>query len=192
MNDVETFRESVREHRLFACWLLSMYGMRRSEVLGLRWSAVDLDTGMLSVRRGRVAVGGETVEDDPKSARGERVLPMPSDVVEALKILRTAQKREAMALGVSWSDDRLVAVREDGTPLRPESYTDEFQRLRTRAGLDRITLHGLRHTAGSLLALKHPLHIVAAWLGHHPKVLASTYTHAQTDDLRAVGTSLFG
>ena len=67
--EVQTFRDAARDHRLFACWLLSCYGMRRSEVLGLRWNAVDLDTGMLSVRRGRVAVGGETVEGAPKSKR---------------------------------------------------------------------------------------------------------------------------
>ena len=65
--EVQAFRESVREHRLYACWLLSCYGLRRSEVLGLRWNAVDLDTGTLSVRRGRVAVGGEVSEGAPKS-----------------------------------------------------------------------------------------------------------------------------
>lgn len=75
--EVEQFRESVRGHRLYACWLLSCYGLRRSEVLGLRWSAVDLDTGTLSVRRGRVAVGGEAVEGAPKSRRSRRDLPLP-------------------------------------------------------------------------------------------------------------------
>ncbi|WP_396904517.1 site-specific integrase [Mycolicibacterium phlei] len=83
--EVQAFRESVREHRLFACWLLSMYGMRRSEVLGLRWSAVDLDTGTLSVRRGRVAVGSEAVEGPPKSKRSRRDLPLPADVSDALR-----------------------------------------------------------------------------------------------------------
>ncbi|BBY67772.1 tyrosine-type recombinase/integrase [Mycolicibacterium helvum] len=191
--EVVRFRESVADHRLYACWLLSCYGMRRSEVLGLRWSAVDLDTGTLSVRRGRVAVGNEAVEGGPKSRRSRRDLPLPADVTEALRALRTAQKREAMAVGVAWSDDRLVAVREDGEPLRPESYSDEFQRLRSRAGLRRIKLHGLRHTAGSLMLDQgQPPHIVAAWLGHDPAVLLSIYAHAKPDELRAVGASLFG
>ncbi len=160
--EVGQFRESVRDHRLFACWLLSCYGLRRSEVLGLRWSAVDLDTGTLSVRRGRVAVGGEAVEGAPKSRRSRRDLPLPADVTEALRALRQRQRAEALALGVGWSDDRLVAVHEDGTPLRPESYTDEFQRLRARAGLRRIKLHGLRNTSVSLMLDQgHPPHIVA-------------------------------
>lgn len=193
LSEVGQFRESVREHRLFACWLLSCYGLRRSEVLGLRWSAVDLDTGTLAVRRGRVAVGGESVEGKPKSPRSRRDLPLPGDVIEALRALRQRQRTEALALGVGWSDDRLVAVHEDGTPLRPESYTDEFQRLRTRAGLRRIKLHGLRNTSVSLMLDQgHPPHIVAAWHGHDPAVALSIYADVKADELRAAGASLFG
>ena len=58
-------------------------------------------------------------------------------------MLKTRQKQEALALGVTWSDDRLIAVHEDGTPVRLEHYSDMFQRLRARAGLRRIKLHGL-------------------------------------------------
>lgn len=191
--EVGQFRESVRDHRLFACWLLSCYGLRRSEVLGLRWSAVDLDTGTLSVRRGRVAVGGESVEGKPKSPRSRRDLPLPGDVIEALRALRQRQRTEALALGVGWSDDPLVAVHEDGAPLRPESYTDEFQRLRSRAGLRRIKLHGLRNTSVSLMLDQgHPPHIVAGWHGHDPAVALSIYSDVKADELRAVGASLFG
>ncbi|WP_078313162.1 MULTISPECIES: tyrosine-type recombinase/integrase [unclassified Mycobacterium] len=191
--EVGQFREAVSDHRLYACWLLSCYGLRRSEVLGLRWSVIDLDTGTLLVRRSRVAVGSEAEEGAPKSKRSRRDLPLPADVTEALRSLKTAQKREAIALGVPWSDDRLVAVREDGEPLRPESYTDEFQRLRMRAGLRRIKLHGLRNTSVSLMLDQgHPPHIVAAWHGHDPAVALSIYADVKADELRAVGASLFG
>jgi integrase len=191
--EVGQFRESVRDHRLFACRLLSCHGLRRSEVLGLRWSAVDLDTGTLSVRRGRVAVGGEVSEGAPKSRRSRRDLPLMADVVAALRALRQRQRAEALALGVGWSDDRLVAVHEDGTPLRPEAYTDELQRLRARAGLRRIKLHGLRKTSVSLMLDQvHPPHIVAAWHGHDPAVALSIYSDVKADELRAVGASLFG
>jgi integrase len=191
--EVLRFRESVRGHRLYFCWLLSAYGMRRSEVLGLRWSAVDLGTGTLLVRRGRVAVGADVSEGAPKSRRSRRDLPLPADVVAALRALRQRQRAEALALGVGWSEDRLVAVREDGEPLRPESYTDEFQRLRARAGLRRIRLHGLRNTSVSLMLDQgHPPHIVAAWHGHDPAVALSIYADVKADELRAVGASLFG
>lgn len=203
--EAEQFRAAVVDDRLYACWLLSCYGLRRSEVVGLRWNAVNLDTGMLSVRRGRVAVGGEAVEGDPKSKRSRRNLPLPDDVVAALRALKTAQKREALELrrGGSddrlvelqrgWSDDRLVAVHEDGTPVRPEWYSDAFQRLRVLAGLRHITLHELRHTSVSLMFDRGIApHVVAAWHGHSPEVALRIYTHVKAAELHAAGSALFG
>ncbi|ATL71367.1 recombinase [Nocardia terpenica] len=189
--EMETFRASVRAERLYACWLLSSYGMRRSEILGLRWTRIENDT--LLVRRGRVAIGKDSEENLPKSRRSRRDLPLPADVAAALRRLKTVQKAECLALGESWSDDRLIAVDEDGSPVRPERYSDEFQRLRERAGLRRITLKGLRNTSVSLmLARRIPVHVVAAWHGHDPAVSLSIYSDAQPDDLRAAGAAVFG
>ena len=189
--EVEQFRASVRDDRLFACWLLSCYGLRRSEILGIRWSALEGDT--LSIRRSRVAVGKDSVEGMPKSRRSLRDLPLPAEVAVALHDLKTLQHGEARMFGDRWTDDRLVAVREDGTPIRPEWYSDEFQRLRQRAGLRRIHLKGLRNTSVSLmLAGGLPVHVVAAWHGHDPAVSLSIYSDAQREDLRAAGAALFG
>lgn len=189
--EVAAFRESVTEHRLAACWLLSCYGLRRSEVLGLRWEDIDGDT--VRIRRGRVALGAESVDGLPKSRRSRRDLPMPAELAGALRILKTAQQREALALGVGWSDDRHIAVHEDGEPLRPEWYSDEFHRLRERAGLRRIKLHGLRNSSVSaMLSSGIPVHVVAAWHGHDPAMSLSIYSAAQPDDLRVAGASLFG
>ena len=129
----------------------------------------------------------------PKSRRSSRDLPPPPELAEALRALKMRQKTEALALGVAWSDDRLIAVHEDGTPVRHEWYSDEFQRLRERAGLRRIHLKGLRNTSVSLmLDQRHPVHIVAAWHGHDPTVSLSIYADAKADELRAAGASLFG
>ena len=99
---------------------------------------------------------------------------------------------ECRMLGIPWTDDRLIAVHEDGTPVRPEWYSDEFQRLRTRAGLRRIPLKHLRNTSVSLmLALHIPPHIVAAWHGHDPAVSLGVYSDTQPEDLRAAGAALF-
>jgi site-specific recombinase XerD len=189
--EVEHFRASVREDRLFACWLLSCYGLRRSEVLGIRWLALEGDT--LSIRRSRVAVGKDSVEGMPKSRRSLRDLPLPAELAAALQDLKARQQDEARAFGSRWSDDRLVAVREDGSPIRHEWYSDEFQRMRERAGLRRIHLKGLRNTSVSLmLAGGLPVHVVAAWHGHDPAVSLSIYSDAQREDLRAAGAALFG
>ncbi len=77
--------------------------------------------------------------------------------------------------------------------MRHDLYTNEFQRLRQRAGLRRICMKGLRNTSVSLmLASGIPVHGVAAWHGHDPAVSLSIYSDAQADDLRAAGEALFG
>ncbi|WP_421845370.1 hypothetical protein [Mycobacterium sp.] len=118
---------------------------------------------------------------------------LPAELVTALQELKARQQDEARAFGSGWSDERLVAVRENGSPIRHEWYSDQFQRLRLRAGLRRIQLKGLRNTSVSLmLAGGLPVHIVAAWHGHDPSVSLSIYSDAQHEDLRAAGAALFG
>jgi integrase len=154
-----------------------------------RWSGAHVDE---KVRRGRVAIGAETEENLPKSRRSRRDLPPPTELAAALRRLKAVQKAECLALGIPWTDDRLIAVHEDGTPVRPEWYSDEFQRLRERAGLRRITLKGLRKTSVSLMpASGIPVHVVAAWHGHDPAVSLSIYSEALPDDLRVAGASVF-
>ncbi|MGY2027633.1 tyrosine-type recombinase/integrase [Nocardia gipuzkoensis] len=185
------FRAHVREHRLYALFLLSLCGLRRSEVMGLRWSRIEGST--LHIRRGRVAVGADVLEDDPKSYRSRRSLPLPADVVTALRSLKITQKAEALALGESWTDERLIAVYEDAEPIRPEWFTDEFQRQAKAAGVPVIRLHDARHTAATILLDSGATPSAAAkWLGHDPAVLLKVYGHVYPEALEAAGAALFG
>lgn len=185
------FRDHVRTQRLHALFLLSLCGLRRSEIMGLRWTRIDGAT--LTVARGRVAVGKDTEEGDPKSRRSRRALPLPADVVTVLNRLKLTQKAEALALGVAWSDDRLVAVHEDGSAIRPEWYTDEFQRQAKAAGLPVIRLHDARHTAATiLLDSGASVSAAAKWLGHDPAILLRVYGHVYDEALESAGAALFG
>ncbi|MFI8976502.1 tyrosine-type recombinase/integrase [Nocardia asteroides] len=190
-DQVAVFREHVRKHRLYALFLLSLCGLRRSEIMGLRWFRID--GGTLAVARGRVAVGKDTDEGDPKSRRSRRSLSLPADVVEALRVLKLTEKAEALAVGVPWSDDRFVAVEEDGSLIRPEWYSDEFQRQAKAAGVPVIRLHDARHTAATVL-LDSGVSVSAAakWLGHDPAVLLRRYAHVYPEALEAAGAALFG
>ncbi|MEV6660634.1 tyrosine-type recombinase/integrase [Nocardia fluminea] len=187
---VAVFRAHIREHRLYALFLLALCGLRRSEVAGLRWSRIV--DGKLTVHRGRVAVGKDVEEDDPKSRRSKRTLPLPPDVASALHRLKLTQKAETLAVGASWSDERLVTVSEDGTPIRPEWFTDEFQRLAKAAGVPVIRLHDARHTAATIL-LDSGVSVAAAakWLGHDPAVLLRRYAHPYDEAMEAAGAALF-
>lgn len=189
--EVQRFRQAAASHRLYAAWLMSTYGMRRSEVLGMRWSRVSPDK--VKVRRGRVAVGTTTEENGPKSKRSKRDIPPPPELVDALRVLKVVQMAECDLLGIEWSDDRLIVVDEVGNPLRPERYTDEFQRISRAAGLRRIQLKHLRNSSVSLMhALNIPVHSAAGWHGHDPVMSLSVYPVVHGDDLAAAGNAAFG
>jgi len=154
-------------HRLWACYLLSAYGLRRSEVCGLRWSDVDIETGTLSIEQGFVEVDGQThVVGAPKSERSRRTLPLPEEVATALHDLRAQQRRESLAHGIGWSDARHVCSDEDGTTVLPRTYSRQFAAMVKDAGLRPIILRNLRHTSVSVMLHDGvPPSTVAAWHG---------------------------
>ncbi|MGH3564292.1 MAG: tyrosine-type recombinase/integrase [Mycobacterium sp.] len=191
---VERFRDHVRSDRLYACWLLTLAGWRRSEVLGLAWSAVDFDAGTVSVAQGRVIVrGAGTATGAPKSERSRRTLPMPADVMAALRTLNAQQKRERVALGPAWIDTGLIAINEDGSPIRPETYSKAFRRHCAAAGVPAIRLHDTRHTAATrMLDSGTTVSAAARWLGHDPAMTLRVYGHVYEDALAAAGDVLLG
>ncbi|WP_267293250.1 site-specific integrase [Mycobacterium hackensackense] len=186
------FRDHVRDDRLAACWLLTLAGLRRSEILGLRWSDVDFDAGTVTVAQGRVVVPGVgTITGDPKSKRSRRALPMPADILAALRTFKAQQASERLAFGNSYRDSGLVAVNEDGSPIRPETYSSEFARRSKIAGVPAIRLHDVRHTAATMLLDSGTTAIATAkWLGHDPAITLRVYGHVYDDALAAAGDAL--
>ena len=177
-----------------ACWRLSLYGLRRAEVCGLRWSDIDMAARTLTVSSTRVVVyapgEGQVIDvKDPKSRRGARTLPLDDDLVTALKAMKARQAAERLAAGGAYQPAGLLAVNEIGQAVRPEWYSDEYHRLRQECRLPRITLHDARHTANSVMAdAGVPDHIRPAWCGHAVAVNRDVYTHAT--DLSAARDAL--
>jgi integrase len=195
--EVRRFLRVATKDRLHAAWRLSLYGLRRGEVLGLRWSDVDLRAKTLTVSQARVLVDYKVRIEPPKSRNGKRTLPLDDELVSALTELRKRQARESATAGhayhaglddLDWYTvgDEYVVTDELGIPLHPEAYSDEFTRLLKRAGLPKIRLHDSRHTTLSLMEKAGvPISIVSKWAGHYDAAFTMrTYVHASDDDLK--------
>jgi integrase len=183
-DEARRFLKVANEDRMAAAWRLSMLGVRRGEVIALRWDDVNLASGTISIGRSRVLVGGKVIEKSPKSERGYRVLPLDAALTTALRALRKRQAAERLEAGPAYEPSGYVVVDELGAPVHPERFTDEFHRLAALAGCPRIRLHDGRHTTNSLMAAAGiPDHIRAAWCGHTVAVNVATYTHARPEDL---------
>ncbi|WP_158167419.1 site-specific integrase [Mycolicibacterium smegmatis] len=164
---------------------LALHGLRRAELAGMRWSAVDLDaeTPTISVRATRVSTAAGIVEQsDAKTISSRRTLPIPPHLLPILRRVHTEQAETRRRLGERWEGgaDGYVFCHDLGKPLSPRTLNAWWNQSLRDAGLPHRRLHASRHTAASLLALRGaPVPMIAAWLGHADGgVLAMrTYVH---------------
>lgn len=169
---VRRFLESVRGHRLEALFIVAIVtGLRQGELLGLRWSDLDLRAGTLTVRHALQRVDGKLQLVETKTARSRRTIPLPELALEALRQLRTAQ--DGSIVGTH------LFTTPSGGPLYGTAAWRAFMDAAELAGLPRIRFHSLRHTAASLLLAQgtHP-RVVMEMLGHSTIALTmNTYSH---------------
>lgn len=164
--------------------LAAATGMRRGELLALRWSDVDLDTKVVRVERSVTQLGGPRQYTTPKNHE-RRTVSIDDRTAGVLKALRVDQARARLAWGAGWAGgEGLVFGWENGAPIAPDHVTKDF--VRSQAGLDlpRLKLHELRHTHATLLLRAGvPVHIVAKRLGHKdPSVTLNVYADVIPDD----------
>lgn len=159
--------------------LALLTGMRQGELLGLPWTAVDLDTPALTVRQSMARAWDGSFElAEPKTSRSRRTLHLPAAAVGSLLQQKAQQDRERDAVGDDWQDiDGLVFTDSVGRPLKNWNVSSDFRALLKRHGFKRIPFHGLRHSAATaLLASGVPLPVVSDLLGHAGiAITADTY-----------------
>jgi integrase len=175
------FLRATSDDRLGALWLLlATTGLRRSEAVGLPWTAVDLMVARLAVVQTAVKAGPMTVLDaTTKSNRSRRTVALDAGTVAVLKAHRARQFEERLAAGPAWTETGLVFVRENGTGLDPVWVSRRFDRLAADTGLPDIRLHDVRHSwATAALGAGVPLKVVSERLGHSSvSITADTYQH---------------
>ena len=178
---VRAFLEATKDDRLYPLWrLFCLTGMRRGEVLGVRWDDLDLEAGRLSVRRSLIPLGEEVIVSEPKTARGRRSIALDADTVEVLKLQAARQLVEQQESGDAWIDSGYLCTKEDGQPYHPEVVSRRFRQAVKRAMLPMIRPHDLRHTHATL-ALQAGIHpkVVSERLGHASiSITLDTYSHA--------------
>jgi integrase len=178
---LRTFLDHVSGDRLYPIWMLaSSTGLRRSELLGLRWEDVELDACRLSVRQGLVLVDNQPLlRATTKSSAARRSISLDSETTRLLRRWRMTQLEERMLCGGGYRETGLVATRPDGSWIHPERFSRWFEAHRSRAALPAIRAHDLRHTHATLLlqAGVHPK-VVQERLGHSSiTVTLDTYSH---------------
>ena len=178
-----------------AFYLMLCLGLRRGELLGLRWSDIDLKAGVLSVRQtlGKGALGRPRFSE-PKTQKSRSTLSLPGDIMSLLLKQQKQQGHERAAARVAWQGDAsdLVFTTELGTYIHPDNLKRPFKRICRQAAVKLITLHGLRHTYTSLARNQGlDAKVVSLRLGHADVGFTlRTYQHIYESQDKAAALSL--
>ncbi|MEU2180015.1 tyrosine-type recombinase/integrase [Streptomyces thermolilacinus] len=181
--EARQFLDAARADRLHALYELALRtGLRKGELLGLRWEDLDLTTGTASIRRSlqRTRTGGLT-HLPTKTRASERRIALPTECLHSLKEHKQQRNKERETAGSTWQDSGLVFTTPTGRPLDPANLTRRFRGFLNRAGLRRIRFHDLRHSTATLLLEQGvDLVVIKEILGHaHIGVTAGVYAHVR-------------
>jgi integrase len=130
---------------------------------------VSLTNAQLQVRQTIITVGGAVQVSTPKTSTSRRVVDLSSRTVEALELQRRRQEEERTVAGAAWTESDLVFTTALGTPLHPRNVLRDFQGALEKAGITKIRIHDLRHTAATLLLQE----------GVNPKVVQELLGHSR-------------
>jgi integrase len=176
IEQVQQLLAAARGHRLEALFILALAsGLRRGELIGLKWQDINFLTGTLQVRRILTRVpsklpGKGYVEAEPKTEKGRRSILLPPFVIEALKQHRAKQLESKLKAGSAWQDHDYVFCTSIGTHLNPtRDILDQLKALLKKAGLPDIRFHDLRHSSATMLL----------GMGVHPKIVQEILGHSQ-------------
>ena len=177
---LNTLLEAIKDEPLYPLIkLTAVYGLRRSEVLGLKWDSIDFDAGTLTIKH-TVTKVSETVEKDKtKNATSHRSFPIMPEIREMLLDLKEREKQNKKLFGKEYHTCDYILKWDDGRPFSPDYVTQKFPKLLEENGLPRIRFHELRHSCTSfLINMGFTLKDVQEWLGHaNIKMTADIYGH---------------
>ncbi|MEV0091186.1 tyrosine-type recombinase/integrase [Streptomyces sp. NPDC050738] len=195
VTEVHSFVLAVEDERLRAPMLLSLMGLRPAEVCGLRWSDIDLDHGTLSITNTRTMMGNHTVvEKSVKSTAGERLLPLPGLVSDALRKFAAVQSAEERAAGAEYVSSGYVFVDELGRALNGKDLRGSVHKIMALNQLRRVRLYDARASCLTYLANNGvPDHLLARWAGHtNVKATKQWYVKPDVEDLRPAAVAWGG
>ena len=181
--------------------LAAFYGLRRSEVLGLKWDAVDFDKNTITIKHTVTTceLDGKRIlvkEDRTKNKASMRTLPLVYFVKEKLLSLKAEQEENRMLCGRSYIKDFIgyICINEIGDLIKPGYLSVEFPKLLEKKGLRRIRFHDLRHSCASLLIANGvPMKQIQEWLGHSDfSTTANIYAHLDYSSKLSSADALLG
>jgi integrase len=185
-DEARKFLAAARETGYATFYIVALgLGLRRGEVVGLRWSDIDFDRNTLRVEQSIQRVSGKLVAAEPKTEESRRTLTLPANVASALRSHRTRQLEQRLKAGADWQDSGLVFTNSLGTAVEPRNLDTHFAKLLKTAGLPHLPFKNLRHSCATfLLSEGVELKVVQSILGHADIATTARYYAAITSKMK--------
>lgn len=172
--------EKVKEHKLaIPIYLACFLGLRREEIVGLKWKFVDLDNQLLYVTEVRTSAGSKEIIKAPKTNKSRRTLHITDDLLVVLRNHKQNQEKFKQLLGTEYENSGYVYTHDNGKPYRVNSVTEQFKAFLKKHNLPPLRLHDLRHTFASILSHEGvDIFSISQVLGHSDiGTTSKIYTH---------------
>lgn len=183
IDECNVFLDRMREQKdhIFILYYLAIYtGMRRGELLGLKWQDLDFDNKRIFIKHSLYYIAGQgLVLQTPKTVSGKRNISITEDVIEELKTYRIKKQEQLLKVGMKLTDEHFVVSAFGGEPVNPNTIHKQFLYDIKLAGVKRIRFHDLRHThATIMLQIGESSKVVSERLGHaNVAITLDKYSH---------------
>ena len=184
------FIEAIKGHKLEVLFLIALgTGLRLGELLGLKWSDIDFNTGILTVNRTLSRVKNQTtgkyeiIEQTPKTKNSNRTIPIPNDILNKLKEHKKNQSKQRLFVGEGYINNNYVFTDDIGNPIDDKKPGRNLKSTLTKLNIEPIKFHALRHTyATRLFEANVPPKTVQVLMGHYDiSITMDIYTHVMED-----------
>ena len=194
-DQLNQFFQAIRDEPLYPLLkITAIYGLRRSEVLGLKWDSIDFDAGTVTIRHTVSKVTKAVEKDKTKTATSYRSFPLTEEARTIFQTAQAEEKENRRLCGRQYQENDYVFKWDDGRPYSPDYITKKFPALLKAHGMPHIRLHELRHSCASLLInAGFTLKDVQEWMGHADiKMTANIYGHLDVSRKQTMAAKLAG
>lgn len=193
LDEINALFDAIKDERLYSLYLItSMYGLRKSEALGIKWDSIDLEAKRLTIKHTVVKSKKIIEKDKTKNQSSYRSFPLTDEICNLFIRMKNDEIANKKLFGKGYNKNEYVFKWEDGTPYRPDYITSKHRKILKKYGFRHIRFHELRHSCATLLnAQGFTIKDIQEWLGHSDiQTTANTYAHLDIKRKESISQTL--